>query len=201
MGTDRTLCVAGAAAAVAGGLMWIVKGGVILAVGDQPPLLFEAAGVLFPVALIALHSRLIGDGDRRVRTGGMVARLAGGAAAAAGCYALLVPNPSDVVLGVTFGLCGLATVVGLVLLGLAARRMDALPQPWRNLPLAMGVAAVPAIAVIGGILEAIHERLLELPLVAFGVAWVVFGFVLWSRRDVADRGKPAPRVAQEPSVS
>lgn len=177
MGRSR-LAVVGAVAAVAGGAMWIVKGGVILAVGDQPPLMFEAAALLFPLALIGLHDRLGGEGGRRARTGGALARLAVATGLVAASYGLLVPEPSDVILSVLTAVTGLLTFIGLLLLGLAVRSVGALASRWRNLPAAMGIAAIPALTVIGGVLAAIHERLLELPIVALGVAWVVLGFLL-----------------------
>lgn len=189
----------GAVAAVVGGAMWFVKGGVILAVGDQPPLLFEGAALLFPLALIGLHDRLGSEGGKRARTGGVLARLAAAGALAAAAYGVLVPEPSDVVLGLFVAVTGLSTFIGLLLLGLAARSVGALPSRWRNLPAGMGIAAIPAVTVVGGVLEAIHERLLELPIVAFGVAWVVLGCLLWLPRGADERfradtpgGKPAP---------
>lgn len=179
--------------------MWIVKGGVILAIGDQPPLLFEAAGLLFPLALIGLHDRLDGECGSRAKIGATLARLAVAGALAAATYGVLVSEPSDVVLGLLIAVTALSTVVGLLLLGLVARSVGALGPRWSNLPAAMGVAAIPAVTVIGGLLEAIHERLLELPIVAFGVAWVVLGYLLWLPR-TADKpsradppgGTPAP---------
>jgi hypothetical protein len=174
------LAVVGSVAAVVGGAMWVVKGGAVLAVGDQPPLMFEAAGLLFPLALVGLHDRLGGEGGRRARVGGALARVAAGSGLTAVAYGVLVPSPSGAFLGLLVAVTGFSTFIGLVLLGLAARSVGALPFAWRNLPAAMGIAAIPAVTVIGGLLEAIHERLLELPIVAFGVAWVVLGFLLWS---------------------
>ncbi len=72
----------------------------------------------------------------------------------------------------------LATVVSLLLLGAACRRSHGLPAPWARLPWVMGVAIVPSVTVIGGVLAAIHERLLELPIVAYGVAWVILGYAM-----------------------
>ncbi len=158
--------------------MWAVKGAVILAVGDQPPLLFEVPGLLFPLALVGLHHRLGGEGGRRGQIGGLLARVAGLSALTTAAYGVLVPEPSDVLLGVLIALTGLSTFIGLLLLGLAARSTDALPERWRNLPAAMGIAAIPAMTVVGGVLEAIHERLLEVPIVAFGIGWALLGFVL-----------------------
>ena len=175
--------MAGAVASVAAGAMWTVKGGVILATGDQPPWLFEIGGLLFPLALIGLHARLDGEGGRRAHVGRFMARLAGAVALFAGVYGLAVGDPSEVVLGIAIALCSLATVVGLVLLGLSARAVGALPPRWRSLPFVMGVVAIPAMTILAGVLEAIHERLLELPIVAYGVAWIIVGVLLWSPRE------------------
>ena len=57
---------------------------------------------------------------------------------------------------------------------------------WRDWPwavlvplgLVMGLALVPSMSVVGGLLAAIHERLLELPIVAYGVAWVILGYAI-----------------------
>jgi hypothetical protein len=68
----------------------------------------------------------------------------------------------------------LATVVSLLLLGAACRRSHGLPAPWARLPWVMGVAIVPSVTVIGGVLAAIHE----LPIVAYGVAWVILGYAM-----------------------
>jgi hypothetical protein len=188
-----TQAAVGSVAAVAGGAMWFVKGSVILAVGDQPPLLFEAGALLFPLALIGLHHRLGGEGGRRARTGGLSARLAAAGALAAAAYGVLAADPSDVVLGLLVAMTGLSTFVALLLLGLAARSTGALPSRWRILPAAMGIAAIPSVTVVGGLLEAIHERLLELPIVAFGIAWVVLGSLLWFPRAADERSHADPR--------
>ena len=183
--------VAGAGAAVAGGAMWAVKGAVILAVGDQPPLLFEVAGLLFPLALVGLHHRLSGGGGRPGQIGGLLARLAGLGALATAAYGGLVREPSDVLLGALIALTALSTFIGLLLLGLAARSTEALPERWRNLPAAMGIAAIPAI-MVGGVLEAIHERLLEVPIVVLGIGWALLGVVLLAPHADERRGAGTP---------
>lgn len=167
--------------------MWILKGGVILAVGDQPPLLFEIPVVCFPLALVGLRGLVGGEASRAAAIGGVLAWAAVAGALVAGAYGVLVASPSDVVLGVGIGVCALSMTAALVLLGLAVRSTGALPTGSRNLPLLMGVATVPSMTVIAGILEAIHERLLEVPIVAFGVAWVALGLSLWSARDAVER--------------
>ena len=74
----------GSVAALLGGLAWTVKGSVILAGGDQPPLLFEAAPVLFGVGLLSVACCTMPHGRRRGFALGLsaVAILAGLAALA-----------------------------------------------------------------------------------------------------------------------
>ena len=55
----------GGVAALLGGVAWAVKGGVILAGGDQPPLLFEAAPCLFGLGLWSVARVTLPPGRRR----------------------------------------------------------------------------------------------------------------------------------------
>ena len=186
----QPLVAVGAMAAMSGGAMWIVKGTVILITGDQPQLMFEIPGLLFPFALMGLHDLLRGQGERRAAAGGLLARIALAMATGVAIYGVVEDDPSDAILGVGIGLTASTIVGALVLLGPAARAVGALPETLRNLPLVMGLAAVPVMTVLGGILEAVHERLLELPIVAYGGAWVAVGVVLWSARGATERSAP-----------
>ncbi len=47
-----------------------------------------------------------------------------------------------------------------------------------SLPWAMGLAAIPLL-IVGGALETVSERLLELPFALFGLAWIGLGVPLW----------------------
>lgn len=192
------LVVVGAVAAIAGGVLWVVKSAAILTLGDQPPLVFELAGPLFAVALLGLHRRIEGRGGAPARAGIRLAVLAIVAMVTVGAYALAAADPSDVVTSIGTAVAALSTFVGLLLLGLAARRTGALPPPWTNLPFFMGVGAIPAMTVVGGLLAAIHERLLELPILAYGVAWIILGVALRSSRNPIPGQapiEPAPRLA------
>ena len=171
-----------------GGVLWVLKGGAIILTGEQPPLLFEAAPPLFAAGLVGLHARLGGRGGRLGRTGLLLAYaalasalvvLVGSTLAPAGW----VPNEESVTSLTPFiVLAGLGPFVGLVLLGIATFRIKAMPAPFSALPLAMGVGAVP-LMVVGGILEVVNERLLELPIVLLGLAWMLLGYSVWSSRD------------------
>ena len=73
-----------AAAAVLGGLAWVLKAGVILVTGDEPAVAFAVGLVLFPFALLGLWW-LLGQADGKAgRVGGVVAAIA------AGCGLLVV---------------------------------------------------------------------------------------------------------------
>ncbi len=74
---------------------------------------------------------------------------------------------------------GFGAFAALLALGLAARRARALAMPYTSLPWAMGLAVIPLL-IAGGALEAIDERLLELPIVLLGLGWIVLGAAIWS---------------------
>ena len=102
---------------------------------------------------------------------------------------LLLSDPPEVVLGVPIATAALATVAGLVLLGRTARRTNAFPPPLHNLPLAMGVATPLLMTVVGGVLEAINERLLEVPLVVLAVGWIGLGAAISSQSSAGAAGQ------------
>jgi hypothetical protein len=180
----------GGLAAMLGGVMWVVKGGAIMLTGEQPPVLFEAALPLFAVGLVGLHARLGGRGGRLGKTGVLLAYVAlasalvvlvGWTLAPAGW----VPDEDSLTPLTPFiVLAGLGPFVGLVLLGIATLRVKAMPAPWSALPLLMGTGAVP-LMLVGGVLELVSERLVELPIVLLGLAWVLLGYSVWSGRNKA----------------
>ena len=165
-------------AAVVGGAMWAAKGLAILATGEQPPLLFEIPLVLFPVGLLGLHARMRGHTGRLRAAGGVVSVIALVAGAAAVVILSVDPDAEGVVPGVAIAGSALATVAGLVLLGLVARRAEIFRPPWHRLPLLLGIATPLLFTVVGGVLAAINERLLEVPLVLAAAAWVRLGTLI-----------------------
>jgi len=165
-------------AAVVGGAMWAAKGLAILATGEQPPLLFEIPLVLFPVGLLGLHARMRGHTGRLRAAGGVVSVIALVAAAAAVVILSVDPEADGVVLGVAISCSALGTVAGLVLLGVVARRAEIFRPPWHRLPLLLGIATPVLFTVVGGVVAAINERLLEVPLVLVAAAWVRLGTLI-----------------------
>lgn len=166
----------GAVAAGGGGAFWVVKGAAILLTGVQPPLLFETAPILFALALAGLHART-GAAVGRSRTIGLVLAALSGAMAIGGLIATQPDSSGESFSPLIFG--SFITLLGaLILLGLCARRTKALRRSLQLLPLGMGVSMFPLIAV-GGALESINERLLEVPLVLLGLTWMWLGYLLW----------------------
>jgi hypothetical protein len=168
----------GAGAAVLGGCLWIGKGASILVAGYQPPLTFEVGAFAFPVALLGLDALIRQREPALSRTGGTAAAVAATVGLALLAVFAVVDDPPEVVTSLAAVTMGLATLVSLLVLGAACRRTQGLPAPWGRLPWVMGVALLPSMTVIGGLLAALHERLLELPVVAYGVAWVILGYAM-----------------------
>ena len=184
--SSRPLACVGAAAAILGGVLWTVKGVVILATGEQPPVVFELGPPLFAVGLIGLYARLGRKGGRAAAAGlvlACVSLLLAGVLLVAWAFASdALPDGEDdfTPLSLVIAGAGFSFIAGLVLLGLAARRALVLPRRWRSFPLAVGVFAVPGVVIGGGILSELSERLFELPLVVFALGWIVIGCLIWS---------------------
>lgn len=155
----------GGLAAMVGGLLWIAKGGAILLTGQQPPVVFKAALPLFAVGLLGLYARLGGRTGPLGKAGVLVAC----AALAAAAIVLVAP------LAPFYVVAGFGPFLGLVLLGSAALKARVFPAPWSALPLAMGLGG-PLLILAGGGLALISERLLEIPIVLVGLAWMLLGY-------------------------
>lgn len=165
--------IAGAAAAL-GGVAWFAKATAILATGEQPPLLFELAPVLFGFGLLGLRRRLGFCRSRSGRIGGWLAAVA----VVFGAADLALGTADEGAFSPLTLAAFLALLAALVLLGVPTRRRAALPGAARWLPLALGIATFPLLAV-GGALEMVHERLLEVPLLVLAVGWMWLGSALW----------------------
>lgn len=172
---------AGGAAAL-GGVCWMVKAGAILVAGDQPPVLFEIGPLLFALGVIGLAQMLpvprsrLGLGAQILATGAGLATLGSLVMTKGGTTASSEDDFSPLTF---FGF--IASILALLLVGIATRRQRALISPWHLLPLALSISFIPLI-VIGGVLESINERLLELPLLILGLGWTLIGFSMLARR-------------------
>lgn len=169
-----TVARLGAIAALLGGLAWVVKGAAILVVGDQPPLLFEAAPGLFAVALTSIAYAALQPSRRRTAAMGL-----GAISGVAGVTALLSDLVGEVV-GAALAASSLTLLAGLLILG----RRGRWPAP---LAWSIGLGMVPAL-VVGGILAELDERLLEIPLVCLGLAWMLVGWAMPTIGATADTG-------------
>jgi hypothetical protein len=166
-GSARLIRIGGVAGLV-GGLAWVIKGGAILVADVQPPLAFEIAPPLFGLSLLGVAHLALG-GIRR----GVVVTLAW-LAVVAGLVALLgevLDEDWDAAIAVS----SLALLIGQLTLARSGRA----PAP---LTFWIGVSTLPALAV-GGALAEIDERLLEIPLVGVGLAWMLVGWATLRNRD------------------
>jgi len=155
----------GGLAAMVGGLLWVVKGGAILLTGQQPPVVFEAALPLFALGLLGLHARLEGRGGPLGKAGVLVTY----AALTAAVLVLVAPLPP------LYVVAGFGLFLGLVLIGTATLQAGVFRPPWSALPLALGLGG-PLLILAGGGLALMSERLLEVPIVLVGLAWMLLGY-------------------------
>ena len=173
--------------AVIGGLCWLVKGGAILLTGIQPPYLFEAAPFFLGIGLWGLYLRLSpGQRGRAARAGAILA-VAAAVSALVQLWAELfapelVPREDTVTIVTPFVvLAGIGLLASAALLGIAVRRGGGIPRPWLSLaiPLAFLASIILIILVEDLVGEtAASERLLEVPVVILGLAWIWLGAVI-----------------------
>lgn len=181
MTRDRAVAL-GSLCALAGGLCWVVKGGWILVTGWQPPVIYEVAPLFFPVAAGALFL-LPGVRSRHATVGLVVANIAEFAAVLSVLGLYLGPpdwqptGSTVTVLTPWITLSALGTYLSLVLVGVPVRRARALPGWSRNLPLLIGVGAIPVL-VVGGLLELVRAHLIEVSTVVIGLGWVALAVAL-----------------------
>lgn len=163
-----TLVRVGGAAGLLGGLSWVVKSVTILVTGHQPPLTFDVTLPLLGASLVGVAHLVLVPGRRRT-----VVLTAAWLAVVTGSVALgneLLGESWDPAIAAW----ALALLVGQVCL-LGVRSAPAPLTSWT------GVSTVPAL-LVGGALAEIDERLIEVPLVCIGLAWMAIGFVTLRRR-------------------
>ena len=163
--TSPSLIRLGGVAAMLGGAMWVVKGGLIM-LGGPDPCLFIPAQLFFALGLLGLHTRLAERGGRLGRIGRFLAYAAVALSVVNAPYSIFfaergpqTPFPFNV----TYFSASLAIFIGLVFLGIAVLRAGVLPGRWRTLPLILGLSALLPVLI----LAFIH---LEVPVVVLGAA-------------------------------
>jgi hypothetical protein len=166
-------------AAVIGGAMWSVKAGVILLGGEQPDYLFELAPLALGIAILALHAFLNGQGGKLATAGQIVAVATILATIINGFEEALADEEWIQALSSFVDMvAGLGPIVGLILLGLAGR--DTMTG-WRLGPLKLAaiyplsVMLLIPLAPFVDFDGATGERLIEIPILAIGVGWIMFG--------------------------
>ncbi len=195
--------LAGFAAAL-GGALWVVKGVAGFVAGDQPVYILEVvpllllgyvALLLFALGLVGLHTRLEGHGGKSGWVGGALAWASIALApvvVGSFVFFFLIVAPDEIIVApdeiivaydeITFlltpmiGLTWLLITSSLVLLGIAVRRVGALPGRWRWLPLSMGVAGLPLIMISPYLALTLDGRLLDSLFIVPGLAWVMLGW-------------------------
>jgi hypothetical protein len=146
-----------AVVAVLGGILWAVKSAAILVTGWQPPVIFEGAVVCFGLVAVGLPGQ-VAPGRRR-----RALRAVGAVALAASVVALVGGEHGE-----PFLLPAMVCI--LVVLAGAGDSLG----PARASARVLALGTVPLL-LVGGLLEVVHERLLEVPLLVTSLLWVWFG--------------------------
>ena len=160
-----------AIASIVGGGLWAAKSLAILTTGNQPNYLFE----LGPTALAAATLGLVLTWHREFMSSRLPVALAAGALLSA-----LVATVDYLVRGDDQGSFGPASLIAMLLIigllfwvGRPLWRTRAGEQ-WRAIPYPLAWAFIIAVP-LGGVLSAVNERLLEIPLLAISMGWIWLG--------------------------
>lgn len=159
--------------AVVGGGLWAAKSLAILTTGHQPDYLFELAPIALAAAVLGLTLVWHREVGRRLTVGlGVLALVA---ASAAG-VSYVVQGDDEGLFGPAVMVTMLSMIVLLFWMGRSLWRTRS-GEPWRAIPYPLAWAFVAAIP-LGGLLSALNERLLEIPLLIISVGWIWLG-VAW----------------------
>ena len=163
-----------ALAALVGGVLWAAKGLGILVADYEPEYAFAVAPFFFGIAATGIAAK-VDPARRRAWTAttilAVMATLAGGAAALIDVAA----GDTDS-FGVTVMLSVLCLLAVLIYGGWLVRH-------WSAIPVALAATMLIGLPV-GGALSEIDERLLEIPLLAVALGWILLGLTFW--RDASE---------------
>lgn len=183
MTASRACVLAGALAAMIGGLLWVVKAVAIILTTVEPPIIFDVAALFFPIAVMGLYAVLDVPRPRLAVAGLVVACCAELAAVVSILGGFLGPpewsptGSTTAVLTPFIALTALGTFLSLLLVGIVVRRTRSLLGVVGVLPLILAVSAVPLIA-FGAVLQMINSRLFNLPTLLIGGAWIALGTLM-----------------------
>lgn len=174
-------------AAIIGGLLMLVKGAAILLTGFQPPYLFQISPLFLGLGLCGLYFCLEAADRGRLAQAGVIVAAAAAVSAPVYLWAHLfaphlIPQEDTATLITPFvALSGIGPLVSALLLGIIVWRTKAIPSPWLPLAIPLAFVALMALAIL---LENVAgetstaERLIEIPIVITGLAWMGLGWLI-----------------------
>ena len=157
----------GGLAAIAGGVVWVLEGLLVLAIPES-----AVTDVLFSIAALCTVGGFVGfhtlqkDNYGRIGRGGFWTVVVAALALVVGLIVLLVGSMA--LEGLFFPVVTLAVFVGFVLYGAATLQARVLPS-WCGIGFIVG----PSIFLLGDLLGSVGGIL-------FGLLWLALGYVLWS---------------------